>query len=150
MKLKESKETQEVKVKQDEKSNPVHEYLDFVSYGVRQLNVLQTNKNVKLCVHVPYVDFNMLGKLFNWEDTKEQELIYKGTFADYVSLAYDVCTEWIDRYNELAKNATAYEMHIISLTLPHITIVADIVQAYRDLNDDEEAAKKKWCKCESH
>ena len=147
MKLKESK-TQETTVTDDKKPNHLHEYLDYVSYGVKQLSVLHTNKHSKLYLHAPGVDFAVLEKLFNWKDDKDHDLVHKGTFADYVSTAFDICSEWIDRYNELSKHVGAFEMSVLIHTLPYTATIADIMQAYRDLQDDEEAAKKKWCKCE--
>lgn len=148
MKLKESKETQETTVTDDKKSNHLYEYLDYVSYGVKQLAVLHTNRHSKLCIHAPSVDFTVLEKLFNWKDNKDHDLVHKGTFTDYVSTAFDVCSDWIDRYNEVSKHVGAFERTVLERTLPHVSILADIMQAYRDLQDDEEAAKKKWCKCE--
>lgn len=148
MKLKESKETQETIVTDDKKPNHLYEYLDYVSYGVKQLAVLHTNRHSKLCIHAPSVDFAVLEKLFNWKDDKDHNLVHKGTFADYVSTAFDVCSDWIDRYNEVSKHVGAFERSVLERTLPHVSILADIMQAYRDLQDDEEAAKKKWCKCE--
>lgn len=148
MKLKESKETQETIVTDDKKPNHLHEYLDYVSYGVKQLTVLHTNIHSKLCIHAPRVDFTVLEKLFNWKDDKDHNLVHKGTFADYISTAFDVCSEWIDRYNELSKHVGTFEMNVLIHTLPCTATFADIMQAYRDLQDDEEVAKKKWCKCE--
>ena len=149
MKLKESKETQEVK--QVDESNPIHEYLDFFNYVKAQLRVLKSNIKSNICICIVDKDETVLKYLFNWKPDYNYTLINKGSCKDFVNIAYDVCNRWIEKYNEVIEKLTPYESNILQeyTSIPAHTI-AYIVQAYRDFQENPTEAEKKWFKCESH
>lgn len=147
MKFKTQKEVKE-EAQDENKSNPIHEYLDYVSYGIKQLAVLQTNKTAKIYIVAPHVDLSALEQIFNWKDTKEHKLIYRGDSGAYITTAFEVYSTWIDHYNKVADQVEAFEAQLLSHTLPGTCSLANVMQAYRDLQENPEEAKKKWFKCE--
>ena len=148
MKFKTQKEVKE-ETQDENKSNPIHEYLDFFDYAQQQLVVLSSNKRSKLNIITMCYTRESLEKYFLWVPSGNYTLVTKGKSNDYVKIVYDLLNEWIDRFNEITSTLPPYDAYVISqLTGPMPQFVGDVKQAYKDFQENPEEAEKKWFKCE--
>lgn len=148
MKFKTQKEVKE-ETQDENKSNPIHEYLDFFDYAQQQLIILSINKRFKIAITTTCYNRENLEKYFSWIPNGNYTLITKGKSFDFIKIAYDLFINWIDRFNDILPTLEPYDAYVISqLTAPLPRLVGDVKQAYKDFQENPEEAEKKWFKCE--
>lgn len=149
MKFKTQQEIQEDSQEKKGDKNPIHDYLDFVNYAKAQIRVLKSNPQSNLNLTILENNDTALKYIFNWKPNNNYTLVNKGNHKDFVTIAYEVCSMWIEKYNTIINKIEPFHARVINIHayLP-TSLLGDVMQAYRDFQDSPEEAEKKWFKCE--
>lgn len=153
MKFKTQKEVKE-ETQDENKSNPVHEYLDLLYETTIQWEHICNKFKPRKDHHEFYLfdlvsDLSMtttswwIEQMFNWTIPNITIKSFSNA-KDGVAYIFDKISECIDKYNDLT--LSNYELYCVP-TICQYTFVT-ILKLYKDFQENPEEAGKKWFKCE--
>ena len=151
MKFKTQKEVKE-EVQDENKSNPIHEYLK-IAWETRECfrihsSLFECWKDSLLCgksnKHLDKITFKYYGFV------PQDEILIKYIYdpAKAISYIHDLFNIVIEQYNNVYSQISPHDRELLRQLLPWPSHILEAHEMYESFRENEEEAKKKYCKCE--